>query len=278
MNLIDWILNFAALFLWIDWRAGRANRQPQRVISLASALRETSRRGARGWSSLIGFAALVVLRPFFYHSIGSAVDWTPVMDLLAISLAWRSDILARMFAYSTITFSLTLGYYYGCVLFVSATNANAPESEVMHRFVRAQLGWLDKLPWFLKMVLPFVLVAMAWAAAVPLLVWLEIMPSPPGAEVPWAQAGILSLASILAWKWLFIVLFLLHALNTYVYLGTHPMWAFVTAVSGKLLRPLSWLRIGKLDLAPFAAIALVLALAELLVRPLAFRLFERTLA
>ena len=43
MNWLHWILNFAALLLWIDWRTGRAANQPQPVISLASALRETTR-------------------------------------------------------------------------------------------------------------------------------------------------------------------------------------------------------------------------------------------
>lgn len=276
MNLIHWILNLAALFLWIDWRTGRATAQPQPVISLASALRETH-RAPRAWGSLIAVLLILLVRPFFYHTVGASLDWTPVTDVLAISIPWRSDLLGRMFVYSTVGFGVTLVYYYGCILFVSAANAGSPKTEVLRRFIRAQLGWLDHLPWFLKLLAPFVAVAVSWAALVPILVQLGMLPATPPPAVLWSQAGILAVAALLVWKWFFVVLFLLHALNTYVYLGTHPVWPFIESVGAKLLKPLFFLRAGKLDLAPFAAIALILVLTEWLVRPWVFNLFERTL-
>lgn len=277
MNWIHWILNIAALLLWIDWRTGRAASQPQPVISLASALRDTGRRRSRGWGSFAAFLALVLVRPFFYVNVGAAVNWTPVPSVLGVSLPFRSDIFERMAAYSTAGYLLTIGFYYGCVLFVSAVRTTAPEAEVMRRFLRAQLGWLDRWPSGLKVILPFVGAALFWAAAVPVLVWLEIAPSMPKAESLWAQAGLFGMASILAWRWFFAVLFVLHALNTYVYLGTHPAWVFLGEVGNGMLRPLQLLRIGKLDLAPLVATAMLFTVTELFVRPFALRWFERFL-
>jgi hypothetical protein len=277
MNLLHWILNIAALFLWIDWRTGQAAKQPQPLISLASALRATTRNRARGWGSLAGFAGLVLLRPLVYQTIGSALNWTPTIEVMGLTLSWRSNLFDRIFAYSTISFALTLGYYYGCLLFLDTVRPQAPEAEGIQRFIRAQLGWLARLPWFCKVLLPFLAAGLAWAALVPILVWLGLMPAVPAAPLLWTEAGILAIASILAWRWFFAVFFLLYLLNTYVYFGNHPFWNFVAATGTKLLKPLSSLRIGKVEFAPFVAIALLFAASELLIRPASLQMFERTL-
>jgi uncharacterized protein YggT (Ycf19 family) len=148
----------------------------------------------------------------------------------------------------------------------------------MRRFLRAQLGWLARLPWLVKALLPLAGAGLFWAAAVPMLAAVEIVPNVPRPEALWSQAGLVALASVLAWKWFFAALFFLHALNTYVYLGTHPVWAFIGEVGKGLLRPLAFLRIGKLDLAPFLATIVLFIAAELLIRPFACRSFERFLA
>lgn len=276
MNLIDWILNLAGLFLWIDWRTGRAAQRPAKVISLASALRETGRRRSKGWSSLAGLVGLLLLRPFVYRSLGSSLEWTPVMDVLALSLPFRSDLIDRMFVYSTLSFCLTLGSFYSILLFLSAPPSKAPESEVLRRFLRAQLSFLDKLPWFAKMLLPFAGVALFWSGLVPALTRFGIMPAVPRPSILWAQAGIIALASVILWSWFFVILFLLQCVNTYVYLGAHPFWTFVSEVSAGFLKPLSFLRWGKFDASPFAAIILLVAAAELL-RPWVVQLFQGTL-
>lgn len=278
MNWIHWILNIAALLLWIDWRTGFAAHQPQPVISLASALRETNRRRSRGWGSLAVFVALVIVRPFFYVNIGSAMNWTPVVDVLGVSLPFRSDLFERMFAYSTAGYLSTLGFFYGCLLFLAVFRTTAPETEVMRRFLRAQLGWLDRLPAFAKAIVPFLGAGLFWAGSVPVLVALGIAPAMPRPEFLWAQAGILALASILAWKWFFGILFLVHVLNSYVYLGTHPAWAFVSEVGKAMLKPLAVLRVGKLELAPIIATAVLFAVCELAVRPFTLSWFERFMA
>jgi len=58
----------------------------------------------------------------------------------------------------------------------------------------------------------------------------------------------------------------LHVINSYLYLGKIPFWQFVSMTAKNFLRPLSFLRLrlGKIDLAPLAGIAIVLVVAELL--------------
>src|SRR6476620_3160728 len=120
MNLIDWILNLAGLFLWIDWRSGTLARQPRPPLSLASAVRPAERRLPAEFGSLAVLAFILLVRPCFYYSIGSKLGWTPQLDLLAISLPWRSDLLGRMYLYSTISFLLTLGFFYAAMFLLSA--------------------------------------------------------------------------------------------------------------------------------------------------------------
>ena len=57
----------------------------------------------------------------------------------------------------------------------------------------------------------------------------------------------------------------LYVLNSYVYLGDFPFLNYVNTTTRGLLRPLRWLplRIGRVDLAPLAGMALVLLAAEL---------------
>jgi uncharacterized protein YggT (Ycf19 family) len=72
-------------------------------------------------------------------------------------------------------------------------------------------------------------------------------------------------ATYLTWKYLIVGILLLHLLNSYVYIGNHPFWNFVNATASNLLRPLRWLplRIGKVDLLPLLAVAMVFFLSEL---------------
>jgi hypothetical protein len=275
MNLIDWILNLAALFLWIDWRAGRVGKQPRSVLSLANAVRPAERRIGSGIGSLAALTFILLVRPCFYYSIGSNLNWTPQIDLFALSLPWRSDLLDRMYIYSMLTFLLTLGFFYAAMLLLSVVDRNLPDSEVMQQFVRLQLGWLERIPWPLKLLLPSLGAGLAWAAVLPLLAALQLFPSVPPGNVIWGQSAALALGALLAWKWLLIAIFGLHLLNLYVYLGTHPVWPYISLTAKKLLRPLSFLTFPKLDVAPLAGVAIVLLLSEWAVKPGVMHLFQR---
>jgi uncharacterized protein YggT (Ycf19 family) len=65
-------------------------------------------------------------------------------------------------------------------------------------------------------------------------------------------------------KFLLLVLFALHLINTYVYLGELSFWKFVNTATRELLRPIQWLplRVGKIDFRPVAAIIVVFLAAD----------------
>lgn len=275
MNLIDTILNLAGLFLWIDWRSGRVARRPQTTISLANAARPAERGRGSGHGSLGLLILILAVRPCFYYTIGAKLNWTPQLDLLALSLPWRSDMLDRMYLYSTATFSLTLGFFYGAMLLLNVIHRAAPDAEVMPHFIRLQLGWLGKLPWPLKLALPSLLAAAAWATALPLLAYIQLLPGIPPAGAIWGQATAFALAALLGWKWLLIALFGLHFLNLYIYLGAHPLWAFVSQTARIVLRPLSFMTFPKLDLAPLAGAAAVWLLSNGVLRPAVVQLYQK---
>jgi hypothetical protein len=275
MNLVDSILNIALLFLWIDWRSGRIVRQPQPALSLANTVRPTERKIGSGLGSLGVLVFILLVRPCFYYSIGSKLSWTPEIDLLAVSLPWRSDLLDRMYVYSTSTFLLTLGAFYAAMLLLSVVNRKLPDSDVIQRFVRLQLGWIERFPWPVRLLLPFLVAGFSWAAVTPLLVAMGILPSLPPVAMLCGQSLAFAPMPLLGWKWLLIVIFVLHLLNIYVYLGTHPAWPYISSSARSILRPLSFLTFTKLDFAPVVGIALVYCLAEFAIKPAILQIFHR---
>ena len=148
----------------------------------------------------------------------------------------------------------------------------------MHRFVRGQLGWLDKIPWWLKLVTPSVAAGLGWMALSFVLVELDLLPAARSDATVRTQAGAFALAAVLVWKWLLLFIFLVHLLNLYVYLGTHPLWTYLSATARKLLFPLSFLKFGKVDLSPVIGILVVVGIAELFLKPLVIDIFQRNIA
>lgn len=277
MNIIDWLLNIAGVFLWIDWRSGRTGR-PQSALSIASALRPTNRTAGRGLGSLAALGAILLIRPLFYHSVGPAVNWTASLNFLAISIPWRSDLLGRMYLFSAISFAVALGFYYSWLLLLAAVNrptSAVAREEALPRFVRGQLGWLDRIPWWLKLFTPSIVAALGWMALALLFVEIGLIPELQNPGALRIQASAFAIAALLAWKWLLIFVFIVHLLNLYVYLGTHPLWPYLSAAGRTLLLPLSFMRVGKVDLSPVVGIASVFAISELFLKPLVIDIFRR---
>jgi uncharacterized protein YggT (Ycf19 family) len=80
-------------------------------------------------------------------------------------------------------------------------------------------------------------------------------------------------------KFLFFGLLAVHLVITYVYLGASPAWEFINTTSRHLLSPLNRLplRFGRLDLAPFLGIILVVLLLHVLPAYLLHELDRRSL-
>src|SRR5574341_1371323 len=100
MDVIDLILDLAALLLWLNWRSLRFDPLVRTsVSSLAGTLRRAEPRSTRAWRILFGLASLLVLRAVLYWLLGAPVEWTPKLHLGAVVLAFRVDMIGPALAY-----------------------------------------------------------------------------------------------------------------------------------------------------------------------------------
>lgn len=263
MALFDFILNLAALLSWLSWCSRHldplARSTPATIIG---TVKRAGPPAKRGWQLLVVLVLLLALRALFYHQVGSAVGWTPKLDLGFVVLAFRSDLLGPVFLYSALSFGRVLAVFYFWLLILVIINRRVAEPDPLQKLLRLHLGWIRSWPWPLLVVLPVLGVAALWAALHPLLQRVGVLTPPQSAWHILEQSLLLTLALILSLKFLLPVLLLLDLVASYVYLGVSPLWDFVSSTSKNILRPLTALplRLAKVDLAPILATVLVLVL------------------
>lgn len=256
MALIDLLLNLAGLIFWNAWRGSNTESPTGGALTLVSNLRPAEVQRARRWIHLVSLAALLLIRPIFYWHLGSTLNWTASWSPGPVTLSFRSDYFGRMLLYSMLSFGWFLFVWHAWLCVLSAITPNKDTNHVTLS-VREQLGWVGRWPALVQGLLPFVGLAVIWFLIVPGFVRLGIVPAPKSRQHLLQQSVVVGASLLLTFRWLFGIVFLLRLVNTYVFLGTHPIWEFVQRAGRTLLGPLNWLRIGKLDLAPLVGIALV---------------------
>ena len=264
MSLVDFILNLAALLLWLNWRAIRLTAAQPSVLSLASALKRAEPRRPNRWLYFVALILLLLTRSVFYWQVGRSVSWTPAIELGAIALHFRSDFFGRMLIFSAFSFAMALGILYLWFLLLVMVNRNVPDSDPVQRIIRLQLGRIAHWPAVIQLLFPVLAVAVLWVICHRAFVHLGLISPAASTGQLWQQAFVLGAGSLLVCKYLISGLLLIHILNSYVYLGNSPVWNFVETTGRNLLRPLRWLPlgIGKADLAPVVAIALTLLIGR----------------
>ena len=265
MALIDLILNLAGLLLWLNWRSVRFDPLGRRTpATLIGTLRRAEPRRLRRWHLLAALGGLLLLRAVLYWQIGAGVGWAAgKLNLGIIELSFRSDSFGRILLFSIFSFGLTLGVLYLGLLLLSILAG--PERLPFHRLVRMPLGGMDRWARGVKFLLPLMVTATFWWLASWLLAWLQVIPPLVSPAHRIEESLVIGLGSYLAWKYLIGVLLVLHLLNSYIYFGKHPFWAYVNAEAQTLLSPLRRvpLQAGKADFAPVVGIVLVFLAAEL---------------
>jgi len=261
MGLIHFILELAALLLWLNWRAkpydALATATP---ATLVGTLRRAESRPVRRWYFLAALLGLLLLRAALYRALGPALNWTAQLNLGATSLAFKSDLFERMLLFSALSFVLCLAVFFCWLLLLSVLGRGGSESVSVVRLARAQLGFVDAWPVWVKISLPFFLGLVGWwALSWPFVVW-GLIPAPGSEMTRLVQAALVGLGSYLAWKYLVLALLGLHLLHNHIYFGPHPLWNFVDHAARLLLAPLRFLplRLARVDLAPAVGIGLVL--------------------
>jgi hypothetical protein len=271
MNLLDAILSVAGLVLWLLWReAGFLDRSRLAPAGLLSTLRPAQPVVRRSHSLLLGLFFLLVLRAFFYWHIGAALDWMPRLQLIAVTVTFRSDFLDRMLLYSLLSWLRIGAFFYFSLLLLSAVNEAIGETDPCQKRVRLHLGSVDRWPAFLKLGAPFIVGFGFWAAINPLLAWCGLIPATSGWPSLGRQAALVGLGAFYSWQWLIVVFLAIQVLNNYLFLGNFAVLGFVQATAHNLLRPLTFipLKWGKVDTGPIAAILLVVILTEMGARQL----------
>jgi uncharacterized protein YggT (Ycf19 family) len=265
MGLINLILNLAGLLLWLNWRSLPLDplAQPQAKTLLGTLRRAEPGRRSR-WKFLAALAALLAVRPLVYWQLGSALNWTPTLNLAAIVLPFRSEFLDRMLLFSLFNFGLTLAVFYLWLLFLAMINRHVTDTDPFQKLVQAYLGRAGRWPWPVQLALPLAAAGVLWVALHPLLVHWEIAPATKSFGQLLVQALLMGIGAYLPLKHLIAGFLLAHLLTSYVYLGKHPVWNFANVTARHLLAPLRWmpLRLGKLDFTPLAGIILIFLAAE----------------
>jgi len=266
MSLIDFILNLAGLLLWLNWRSIGFDPLGRRTpATLLGTLRRAEPPHLHRWHSLAALGGLLLFRAVIYWQIGSAIKpvWAGILNLGVVFPAFVSNSFIRMTLFSCLSFGVTLGVFYLWLLLLSILTG--PEPPPFHRLVRVPLGGIDRWPCWAKFLLPLIVTAFFWWLAVWPLTWLQVIPRPISPAHRIEEALVIGLGSYLVWKYIAGALLVLHLLNSYIYFGKHPFWAYVNAEARTLLLPLRRvpLRVGKADFAPVVGIALVFLTAEL---------------
>ena len=253
MSLIDVILNAACLLLWLNWRSIRvvppAHSQP---LTLLSTLKRTEPRPVARQLYLAGLAALVLIRSLFYWDIGATVGWVPLMKIGPLALPFRSDHPWRMALFSFLSFGCWLWTFYAWLLLVSVINRKEPDHNSIQKLIRLHLGWVERLPGVLKLLLPAAVVIGAWGASRPSLAEMGVLPPAQSAAHVWQEAALLGLSSVLVWRFLLAALLLIYFIHSYVYLGERQWLEFTSNTARNLLQPLRWIphQFGRLDALP----------------------------
>ena len=265
MALVDFILNLAGLLLWINWRSEAIDPllQPN-PASLIGTLRRAEPKRHWRWPFLLALAGLLFARGWAYWQIGPAVNLTPKLQLGAISISFRSDFLSRTILFSIFSFGLLLFGFYLWLLLLSIVNGPGAANDPLLKLVRLHLGRLGYLPWPVKLILPLLAAGALWMAVTPFLTKCALLPPAHSTMHRFEQAAAIGIGVYLSWKYLIGAILGLYLLNSYVYLGKHWFWNFITVTGHNLLVPIRWLplRLGKIDLSPLVGIALISLAAE----------------
>ncbi|MBK9139772.1 MAG: hypothetical protein IPM17_13565 [Verrucomicrobia bacterium] len=270
MNWVDLLLNLAGLGLWLAWRsAGFAARQSLRGAS-APWLRQITPASRHRWVWLVALVILLAGRGWLYAQFGPEVNWIATLDLGIVEFPFKSVSVARMAAFSFLSFAVFLGGFYLWLLFLSSVNRGTADSLTWQRAIRRQLGWLDGWPWLLKLVGPWLLVMLVWYLVNPALVEQGMAVAPRSAVQLWKQGALVGVGTVVCWKYLIGLVLLLHIVNSFLYLGSSEFWMFITVTARNLLRPLGGLplRVGGIDFSPVVAIALTFLALEFAERAL----------
>lgn len=266
LDLIDFILNIAGLLLWLNWRSIRLDPfQRTTPATLSGTLRRAEPMRLKRWHFLAALIALLVVRAFFYGQIGPAVGWTPRLHLSIITLAFPLTRAGHIYyrsalLFSLLSFILVVVIFYLWLLAIAIVNRRVTNPDSLQKLLLVQLGRPARWPLLIQLALPFIICVALWMLCHPLLVRIDVI-SPVRSNVLLLEQGlVLGLSACYTLRFLLLAFLAVYTVISYVYLGSNPLWDFVSTTSRNLLSPFKRLplQFGKMDLAPMTALILIL--------------------
>lgn len=248
MKTVDWLLNFASILIWIRWLA--FFKTPTHVhLTLATIVKPADNRVKRSYFPLFVILLILVGRAIFYYYTAPMTKWNPTLDLIAITIPFKSEFLFRILLYSFLSFLLFLIVFYFWLFFLSALNYKE-EHDQIHRNIIYHLGLFGHTPALIKLIIPFIACAFLWVIFGSVFSAIGILEKPPSLGKFILQSGLLSLCLLFSLKYLIIVICALYLVYFYIYLGPHPIWTYIGMTGKRLLKPVKWIRIGEIDFSP----------------------------
>jgi hypothetical protein len=261
MALLDFILNLAALLLWLNWRFAILARRDSGPggITLAGTLKSTASARAPRWPYLAALGTLLVVRSLAYYTIGSNLGASMSLSLGVVTIPFNTRLLARMFLFSGFSFTLFTTIFYLWLVLFSIINCRVSEPDACLRLVRLHLGAVQRQPAWLRALVPGIAGALGWLVLGYLLERFGMFPAQATAGGRLARMGLVGLYAYVCWIPPLIGVLVLYLVNSYVYLGEAAFWSFVDTTGKNLLGCLGSvrLRVGRVDLTP-AALAAIL--------------------
>lgn len=274
MAIIDLILNVAAVLLWLNWRSVSADPLARRTpLTLVGTLKGARPGRFLAWQIPATLAALILLRAVLYWQVGPSANWVPRIDLFFVLLVFRADHFSGALLFSAMSFLRALVIYYFWVLALVFINRDVPETETVHRLLKAQLGALARWPRIVQLLVPIAGMVLLWGALHPLLAWAGIVEKT--SILPLIKQGLLVCASLfMSLKFLLPVFLLVYLVLTYVYLGQNALLEYVGTTASRLALPFKRipLSIGRIDLAPVLSAIIILLLLDALPRYIVARI------
>jgi uncharacterized protein YggT (Ycf19 family) len=260
MSAIDFILNLAGVLLWLNWRSRRFDPLKRTsAASLVATLRRAEPDRMKGWQFLVFLMLLLLVRGWLYSQVGTAADWTPKLNLGSVVLAFRTD-WASVLLFSCLSYLRVVVVFYFWLLALAMINQDPMETEPIQKLVRQHLGVVARWPRLVQLILPVLLVALLWIVCHPVLVRAGVVSRVQTLAHLLGQGVLVGLGIFFSLKYVLPILLLLFLIASYVFLGSSPLWDFISLTGRNMLSPLRWipLRIGKLDLAPLVGAILIL--------------------
>jgi uncharacterized protein YggT (Ycf19 family) len=267
MSIINSILNLAALLLWLGWRDLVVGSLLNNTTTpLVRTLRRADNARLKVGKHLLALGGLLLLRALLVWWLAGAVNWTPRLNLTAITLHFRSELLGQAMLFSCLSFGATLAVFYTALLLLSVLDNGASDGNPLQKFVRSHLGRAGRLPSGVRLLLPVAVTMLVWLALAPVLTHGEIVPAVAGIRRVLQQGLLLGIGLCLVWKLVLSGVLLAYFLNSYIYFGEYPVWSYAGGIARRLLMPLQWLplRVGRVDFTAVVGMVLVFFIGTML--------------